>query len=168
MSEFVSSLHEVFERLGRIEARRMFGGHGIFHEGRMIGLVVADTLYLKSDAGNVAHFDRLNLPAFEYRRGGKMTQTSYRQPPADVFEDREAAATWGRLAWEAALRSGQAPRARSAKTGRTAAAARKPKAAGAAKSASAATSPESAKAPRAKGATQPVRATRPPRKASAR
>ncbi|MEJ8848726.1 TfoX/Sxy family protein [Variovorax rhizosphaerae] len=111
MSEFVSSLHEVFERFGRIEAKRMFGGHGIFHEGRMIGLVVAETLYLKTDAENVAHFDLLALPHFEYLRAGKMMQTSYRQAPADVFEDREEAASWGRLAWEAAMRSGHAPKA---------------------------------------------------------
>jgi DNA transformation protein and related proteins len=95
MSEFVSSLHEVFERFGRIDARRMFGGH---------------TLYLKTDAENVAHFDRLKLPHFEYQRGGKTMQTSYREAPAEVFEDREEAAVWARRALEAALRSGHAPK----------------------------------------------------------
>jgi DNA transformation protein len=35
---------------------------------------------------------------------------SYRQAPADLFEDREEAALWGRLAYEAALRSGQPPK----------------------------------------------------------
>ncbi len=112
MSTFVDSLHETFERFGRIEARRMFGGHGLFHEGRMFGLVTGDTLYLKSDAESVGHFDRLNLPAFEYERSGKTTQTSYREPPAEVFEDREVAALWARRAWEATLRSGHPPRKR--------------------------------------------------------
>ncbi|MDM0040505.1 TfoX/Sxy family protein [Variovorax sp. J22G21] len=110
MSEFVQSLHEVFERLGRIEAKRMFGGHGVYHEGRMFGLVAGDTLYLKADAQSVAHFDRLRLPAFEYNRNGKMMQMSYRQAPAEVFEDRDEAAVWGRRAWEAAMRSGQPPK----------------------------------------------------------
>ena len=109
---FVESLQEVFERLGRLQARRMFGGHGVFHEGRMIGLVVGGTLFLKSDAKNVAEFDRLQLPAFSYTRGEKLTETSYRQAPADLFEDREEAARWGRSAYEAALRSGHAPKAR--------------------------------------------------------
>ncbi len=107
MSEFVSSLHEAFERLGRIETRRMFGGHGIYHEGRMIALVIADTLYLKADAQSVAHFERLQLPAFTYTREGKVMQMSYRQAPADLFEDREEAGLWGRRAYEAAVRSGQ-------------------------------------------------------------
>jgi len=110
MSEFVESLHEIFERFGRIEARRMFGGHGIFHEGRMIAIVLKDTLYLKSDAESAEHFDKLNLPPFTYERGGKTMPMSYRQAPADLFEDRHEAALWGRRAYEAALRSGQPPK----------------------------------------------------------
>ena len=112
MSAFVQSLHETFERLGRIETRRMFGGHGVWHEGRMIALVAKDTLYLKSDAGSAAHFDALHLPPFTYVREGKEMPMSYRLAPADLFEDREEAARWGRMAWEAALRSGTPKRAR--------------------------------------------------------
>jgi DNA transformation protein len=115
MSAFVQSLHEVFERLGRIETRRMFGGHGVWHEGRMIALVAKDTLYLKSDAGSAEHFDRLNLPPFTYVREGKAMPMSYRLAPADLFEDREEAALWGRRAYEAALRSGQPPKKKTAR-----------------------------------------------------
>ena len=43
-------------------------------------------------------------------RQGKSMPMSYRQAPADFFEDREEAARWGRLAYEAALRSGQPPK----------------------------------------------------------
>lgn len=111
-SEFVHSLHEVFDRLGRIETRRMFGGHGVYHEGRMIALVAGDTLYLKADAQSAAHFDRLKLPPFTYERQGKTLPMSYRQAPAELFEDREEAALWGRRAYEAALRSGQPPKAK--------------------------------------------------------
>lgn len=112
MSAFVDSLHEIFERFGRITPRRMFGGHGIFHEGRMIAIVQGDTLYLKSDAESAPHFDRQNLPPFTYMRQGQETPLSYRQAPADLFEDREEAALWGRRAYEAALRSGQPPKPR--------------------------------------------------------
>lgn len=119
MSAFVDSLHEVFERLGRIQARRMFGGHGIYHEQRMIGLVIGSTLYLKVDAESVAHFERLQLPAFTYTRDGKAMQMSYRQAPAELFEDSEEAAMWGRRAYEAALRSGQPPKAGKTTTAKT-------------------------------------------------
>jgi len=112
MAGLADSLPEVFERLGRVQARRMFGGHGLFHEGRMIGLVVRETLYLKADAESAPHFDALNAPAFSYERQGRTMQMSYREAPADLFDDRELAALWGRRAWEAAMRSGQAPKPR--------------------------------------------------------
>ena len=110
MSAFVESLHEVFERLGRIRTRRMFGGHGIWHEDRMIALVVNETLYLKADAESAPHFDALDLPPFTYERQGQSMPMSYRLAPADLFEDRHEAALWGRRAYEAALRSGQPPK----------------------------------------------------------
>jgi DNA transformation protein and related proteins len=110
LSELVRSLPEVFERFGRVEARRMFGGHGIYHDGRMFALVARDTLYLKSDPESAVHFDRLRLPRFEYQRKGKTMQMSYREAPAEVFDDRDEAARWARLAWEAALRSGTPPK----------------------------------------------------------
>jgi DNA transformation protein len=125
MAGLADSLPEVFERLGRVQARRMFGGHGLFHEGRMIGLIVRETLYLKADAQSAHHFDALNAPAFSYERQGKTMQMSYREAPADLFDDRDLAALWGRRAWEAALRSGQpakpprAARAAAAKKTRT-------------------------------------------------
>jgi DNA transformation protein len=50
-------LAEVFERFGRVSARRMFGGHGIFHEGRMFGLVSGERLYLKTDEESRAEFE---------------------------------------------------------------------------------------------------------------
>lgn len=112
MSQFVQSLHEVFERMGRIEARRMFGGHGIYHDGRMFALVANDTLYLKADAHTLAEFEKRGLSAFGYEREGRRTEMSYRQAPEELFEDREEAARWGRMAWEAALRSGTPKRAR--------------------------------------------------------
>jgi len=48
VSEFVVYLKEVFEQLGPIRARKMFGGYGIYHDGVMFGLVADDTLYLKA------------------------------------------------------------------------------------------------------------------------
>ena len=96
--------------MGRIEGRRMFGGHGIYYDGRMFGLVANDTLYLKVDADTLAEFEKRRLPAFGYEREGRRMEMSYRQAPEEIFEDREEAERWGRMAWEAALRSGAAPK----------------------------------------------------------
>jgi DNA transformation protein len=128
----------------------------------MIGLVVADTLYLKTDAESVAQFDRLKLPAFEYRRGDKTMQTSYRQVPAEVFEDREEAAAWGRLAWEAAMRSGHAPKARRSRS------AAGPKAVKTTKATKASKTATPNKTTKAAKTVKPAKTTGAPRKAAAR
>jgi DNA transformation protein len=115
MSEFAEELHEVFERFGRVSLRRMFGGHGLFHDGRMFGLVSGDRLYLKTDSQSVTFFETRQLPPFEYMRQGKATRLSYYEAPPEVFEDRDEAAVWARRAWEAALRAGSPKRVKSPK-----------------------------------------------------
>jgi DNA transformation protein len=106
-NEFADELHEVFERFGPISLRRMFGGHGVFRDGRMFGLVIDGRLYLKADAQSVAFFEARQLGPFEYLRRGKPARLSYYEAPPELFEDRNEAALWARRAWEAALRSGR-------------------------------------------------------------
>lgn len=101
-------LPELFERFGRVSARRMFGGHGVFHEGRMFGLVIGERLYLKTDEASRSDFESKGMAPFAYMRSGKLTQTSYVEAPPEIYEDREEAARWARLAWEAVLRKGGA------------------------------------------------------------
>ncbi|MFC3282547.1 TfoX/Sxy family protein [Litchfieldella rifensis] len=105
MSEYTDYLHDVFERFGPITAHRMFGGHGIYHDGLMFALVSDETLYLKADAENVGDFEREGLGPFEYDKGGKVIQIAYYQAPEDLFEDRELAAAWARRSFDAALRA---------------------------------------------------------------
>ncbi len=116
MSEFADELHEVFERFGRIAVRRMFGGYGIYHEERMFALVSGDRLYLKTDDVSRPQFEAKRLPPFEYTRQGKTMATSYYEAPAEVFEDRDEAAAWARVAWEAVLRKGAPGRKAKSKT----------------------------------------------------
>lgn len=104
MSEFVAHLTEVFAAFGRISSRRMFGGHGIYHDGLMLGLVVNEQLYLKADAVSRQQFTDLGLLPFTYQRQGKSTQLSYYLAPEDIFDDSDAARYWAALAFDAALR----------------------------------------------------------------
>ncbi len=105
MSHFVEHLHEVFRDFGLIRSRRMFGGHGIYHDGHMIGLVADDVLYLKADAQSRGAFDALDLPAFEYDKAGKTVSMSYYQAPESIYDDPDQAARWAQQAYAAAQRS---------------------------------------------------------------
>ena len=105
MSEYIDYLKEVFADFGPVGARRMFGGHGLYHEGLMFALVARDALYLKSDGENVHFFEALGLEKFSYEKQGKRYSIAYFQAPDTVYDDPEEAALWARRAYAAALRA---------------------------------------------------------------
>jgi DNA transformation protein len=104
MSEFVEYLHEVLAGFGPVTSRRMFGGHGIYHEGLMFALVADDELYLKTDDHSAAAFSERGLEPFTYVKNGKAMQMSYRRAPEEIFDDQDCAREWAILAYESALR----------------------------------------------------------------
>ena len=112
MSEFVEHVLEVLEHCGPIRAKRMFGGHGLYRDDLMFGLIMDDVLYLKSDGESAALFDDRGLSPFVYIRKGEPTKTSYYMAPEEIFEDPEAAEEWLRIACDAASRFRNRPRLR--------------------------------------------------------
>lgn len=105
MSEFVDFLHEVFRNFGPIQARKMFSGYGLYHDGVMFGLIADEALYLKADETIAHYFIDKGLGPFEYSRGGKIVGMSYYLAPEDIFDDADEAARWADRSFEAALRS---------------------------------------------------------------
>lgn len=67
-SEFADYVVEITQSIGPVYAKRMFGGHGIFLEGLMFGLIADKTLYLKADQESKTDFISLGLEAFSYNK----------------------------------------------------------------------------------------------------
>lgn len=105
MSEFAEHLADLFAEFGEVQVRRMFGAHGLFHDGLMFGIVADDTLYLKVDPGHVEAFESRGLAPFRYESRGRRVTLSYYQAPAEVLDDPVQAARWARRAHDAALRA---------------------------------------------------------------
>lgn len=103
--EFISHILELLESFGQVSARRMFGGHGIYRDGLMFGIVMDDTFFLKTDEHNRQSFLDRKLPPFEYKLRGKLQQLSYFAAPEEVFDDSEPMCEWARGAYAAALRA---------------------------------------------------------------
>jgi DNA transformation protein len=105
MSEFTDYLHEIFSEFGAIEIRRIFGGHGVYYDDIIIGLIARDALYLKADKQSVHLFEELELEPFRYPKGDKMVAMSYYQAPGEALEDPAEMKEWAQAAYDAALRS---------------------------------------------------------------
>lgn len=67
-----------------VTARAMFGGHGVYRDGRMFALVYGDVVYMKVDEEEAKSSERE-----PFRPPSGQTFPSFREVPVDVLEDPE-------------------------------------------------------------------------------
>jgi len=103
--EFVSYVVDLMQPIGPVHAKAMFGGHGIFLEELMFGLVADSTLYLKADDETENDFKQKGLEAFTYNKKGKEYKLSYFQAPEETLEDSDQMRVWANKAYASALRA---------------------------------------------------------------
>jgi DNA transformation protein and related proteins len=99
------SIQDLFQELGPVRIRRMFGGQGIYAGERMFALEAGGSLFLKADDVNRPLLQEAGSRPFVYGANGRTATMSYWSMPEDGLDDPSAAAHWGRLAVEAARRS---------------------------------------------------------------
>lgn len=104
---------ELLQSLGPCNARRMFGGWGIYHDGLFFALIVSERLYFKVDALTESLWREAGGEPFIYAARGRQVKVRYYTPPDEALESSTLMLPWARLGLEAALR------ARSAGTART-------------------------------------------------
>lgn len=102
--EFVCYVVDLMQSIGPVRAKGMFGGHGIFLDDLMFGLVADSVLYLKADKEIVQAFKEKGLEAFTYDKQGKEFRMSYYQAPEKALEDVEEMNAWANKAYGTALR----------------------------------------------------------------
>jgi DNA transformation protein len=90
---------------GVVQARAMFGGHGLYHQGLMFALVADGRLFLKVDEQTVGDFERRGLGPFTYESRGKVATLKYREAPPEVMDEPDHMASWARQAHGCALRA---------------------------------------------------------------
>jgi DNA transformation protein and related proteins len=106
--------------LGDVIPRSMFGGVGLYCDDVFFGIIAADVMYLKVDAGNRSDFERAGMQPFKPYpdRAGTM---QYYGVPLEVVESAPELVEWSRGAVAAAERARKAsaePRAVKRKAGR--------------------------------------------------
>src|SRR5262249_8971538 len=115
--DFVSHVLELAAPAGRVSARAMFGGHGIYVDGTIAAIVIDDVLYLKTHEQTRAAFIALGLPPFTYRtrKDDAVHATSYYRAPDEALESPPAMREWLRRALGVSLAKRAAQAARKTK-----------------------------------------------------
>lgn len=117
-SEFVNHLLDLLSPLGGVTARAMFGGWGIYRDGRMFALVAYDTFYVKVDDTSRAEFTARALPPFTFEtKDGTKSVMSYHTVPDDALDSPELLCEWARKGVDAAARAAAAKKPLRRKTG---------------------------------------------------
>ena len=105
-SPFVEEVMHRFSQVTSASVRKMFGGHGIFHNGLMFALIADNELYLKADADTKPWFIEAGLSPFSYQKAdGKVFNMSYYQCSEFFFEDEDETRLWTQRAIHAANRA---------------------------------------------------------------
>lgn len=100
-------IEEMFQALGPVTIRRMFGGKGIYHQGHILALDFRDEILLKADSVSAPDFEAAGCRQWTYEgKKGTPVKMPYWSVPEAAFDDPDEMAIWVRRAYEAALRAG--------------------------------------------------------------
>lgn len=104
-AEYLAHVLELMQPTDAVTMRAMFGGHGVYIDGVIIGIVIENVLYLKTDDENRDAFAARGLEPFRYvTKEGETHVMSYHRAPKDGLDGSVDMAVWLRSAHEAALR----------------------------------------------------------------
>ena len=103
-NEEIEAVLDLFEGLGPLTTRKMFGGVVFYSEGQIFAAKMSDgRLQLKGVDAMVAVFDAEGWPRWTYTREGsdKTTAMPYWEMPEELLDDPDAACDWARRALDA-------------------------------------------------------------------
>jgi len=117
--EYKIFVQEVFEPLGEIRIRAMFGGAGVYYRDLMFGLIANETLHLKIDEMTKPAFEEEGMGPFVYEPpSGKAISMSYWELPERLYDEPDELLDWAKAAIEAASRAKKSNRKTTKKKGR--------------------------------------------------
>jgi DNA transformation protein len=89
---FKDFILDQLRELTDIEARRMFGGHGLYQDETFFGILHKGKLFFKVDGSTVGDYRKHKMKPF--RPTAKQTLKSYYQVPVQVIENSDRLCAW--------------------------------------------------------------------------
>ena len=83
----VEQFKEKLKSIGGISTKKMFGGHGIFHEGKMFGII-------DSKGQSFLKVDDSSKTDFEKRESERHSKMPYFSIPEDILGNSEELIKW--------------------------------------------------------------------------
>ncbi len=101
--EYLTYVVDQLECVGPVQARRMFGGAGLYCNGLFFAIVADDVLYFKVDDSNRPDYESAGMGAFR-PFPDKSNVMQYYEVPIEALENRDTLYDWARKALDVAER----------------------------------------------------------------
>jgi len=92
-NDFLEYVLDQLSDWGGVSVRKMFGGVGLFRDGRMFGLIADDVVYFKVDDTNKGKYLAAGSSSFK-PFPDKPTILSYFEIPPDILENPDDLIKW--------------------------------------------------------------------------
>ena len=99
----ISYIVDQLSLVGSVTPKRMFGGVGIFKEGKMFGMLNGNgTFFLKVNETNIGDYQEKGMLPFAHDKN-KTGKMPYFVVPTEVIENKELMKEWAEKSIEIAL-----------------------------------------------------------------
>lgn len=100
------AIRDLFAGIGPVAIRKMFGGKGIYKDGRIFALEAYGEVLLKADTVSAPDFAAAGCRQWVYEgKKGKPVGMPYWSIPDSAVDDPDEMTVWARKAIEAAMRA---------------------------------------------------------------
>ena len=102
-----ADIEDMFASIGTVTIKRMFGGKGVYADGRILAIELNGEMLLKGDDKSGPLYAEAGGRHWTYthNKTGKEVAMPYWSVPEDAFDDSDEMAKWVRMAYETALRA---------------------------------------------------------------
>ena len=87
-------MQDLFGDFPGITSRAMFGGWGIYKDGKIFAIIAEGGLYFKVGDSNRADLESHGSRPFQYANKGKTYTMSYWLLPEEIMENRDELSEW--------------------------------------------------------------------------
>lgn len=123
--EYKEFLADLFAGVGPLTVKRFFGMDGLNVDGVLLGFVLDEQIFLRTDAETKPRFEEEGCRPFTFQKQGETIVTAYFTIPDRLYDEPDEFAGWAKRAIEAARNSKTQVKKR-AKQAKKVAAPRKP------------------------------------------
>jgi DNA transformation protein len=93
-SEFLQYALDLFNPLGRLTSKTLFGGNAILKNNITFAMVFDGSIYLKTNKNTVKKYLDLDSKPLSYKKNNKTISLRYYEIPIEVLDDEDQLIQW--------------------------------------------------------------------------